>query len=469
VAAQAWFLDSVWWLLAVQPLLQGLCALELGERAEQPVDADAARSLWLAGLWADAAFALAALTAAISVHSLRLTELADPDRIANVETLYPGAVELVGLLWWLAACGRLFQFPFAAVRDIAARLSPRDNTMVWGVALLPVAMRWLPAGRWWWRASEATTELVSGWSVLAALIAAWCALASPRLRVRVAWLLGAQAACAVEPLVRRSTDGVESHVIAQWSVSLCAAAWLFVVFSGCGDANSSSPERSAPAAVQGWLWTTLAVWLAAVELTGVAVWPWVLTDEGPSASLGMEVLRLGVWGLSGAAVVVMAADARTESPLPRWAWGFAVLIVAPPALALSHGGVGVFDRVSETVFGSAGGLLAGVVGMAAGALWRLCSPRWRRGLEPAWRPLAQLGRQRFSMPQVFRHAILQPLLALGRLCSYLERRGPGLAGARRTSPAMTDEDLPPTGMEFYALSLWLAAAAVVATVLWLAR
>jgi hypothetical protein len=480
IAAQVWLLDNVWWLLAAQTALGGLCALALrpggchghAVRRVAVPDCDGhghvpdgvtlapESALWLASLWADAVFVLAALAAALSVRSLQWTELAEPDRLAQIQAEYPGMVELVGLLCWLAVCGRLFLFPFGAVRDAAAHSSPRANIAVWGLALLPMATRWLLAGRCWWAASTATTDLVTGWSLLAALVAAWCALASADLRVRVAWLLGAQVACTVEPLVRSTAEGATLFVVVQWAIALCAAAWLFVALEDCGDENAATSSASP----RGSLMRTFAVWLAAAELTGVAVWPLLI---GADPSLGTAALQIGVCGLAGLATVQLAADARTASAPHRW--GFMLLIVAPPALALFFGGARAVGVISaERTFGI--GLPATLVGMAGGLIWQFAPRGWRRGLEPVLRPFARLGRDRFSMPRVFDLAIRRPLAALASVCQLLEGRGTESlwAGSRGVHHA-TDEDLPSAGAAFYALSLWLAAAAVVATVMWLAR
>jgi hypothetical protein len=472
VAAQTWFVDNVWWLLLAQSLLLGSCAVAVKAHGLQPMGF---QSLWLAGFWAEAVFVLATLAAALSLGSLKMTVLSAADRIAELASSAPGVVALVGLLWWVAACGRLFQFPFSRVRDAAAQSSPLMNMMMWGVALLPLASRWLLAGRWWWSAEAVGTDLVNGWSTLAALAGVWCALASSDPRVRVAWLLGTQGALAVHPLVGASHVDLQPLVVEQWSVSLCAAAWLIAVLPSRGDSQISTSSTSAASASAV---ATVTVWLAMVELTGITVWPWCTPLAHAASSSGgllqfLPALRFVIWFLCGLATVQSAAEARAVTwTAPSW-WGVAWLLIAPMALVLAVGRTATEMEVSLRAPGAIIGPATGAAGVILGFAWQRCPSPLRQRLGTLWSPLVRLGGNRFSMAQVFLYGITLPLRGLAQLCLFLDwfvTERLFLDWNRRVSHGLgTDDELPSAGVEFYALALWLAAAALIATVMWLGR
>jgi hypothetical protein len=455
VAAQTWFLDNAWLLIIAQAALTGMCALLIGWRG----DGSAMRGWWMSSAWGDGVMLLAVLSVALPLGSLRLTDLANADRMAELQLASPGTVPLVGLLLGIALCGRLFQFPFSAARDLSDGASPLANGIVWGLALCPTAMRWLFASRVWWTATDVVADLAEGWSAIAALAAAWCALATSNLRVRVTWLLGTQVSYTVPALIHGSAVDVGSPVVEQWCISLGAAAWLFVVLSR-EDAVSTASTMS----------TKGLIWFASLGLCGVAVWPVFL--DPLEAWQWPQIVTVCAWGLCGWACVMNAADAGVGRLSARALWGSAWLVVAPCSIAFAavETGQGLMSAVESP--SALAGWSVVVCGMLAGVLWHRCPLLLRTRCRAAWDPLLSVGRQRFLMPMLFNSGVNLPIRGVAQLCRFLEWFviDAWLLGTLRRlqRPSSAADELQAAGAGFYALALGLTAAALTLTIMWLA-
>jgi hypothetical protein len=455
VAALVWFVDNVWWLLVEQAALLMLSAWLVGWQADGTPEGAATRTVWRAGARADVVLVMALLTAATALGTMRLTELSDPARLAALSTAAPGVIELVGLLWWLALCGRLFLFPLTSARDAAARSSPLVFTLVWGVALWPVAARWLFAGRAWWLSADVLTDLVIGWSALAAVAALWCALATTDLRQRLAWLLGVPVMVAVGPLMLGSAAVVLSE---QWLLAACATAWLSATVTN----SAQTPPRAAR-----W-WEASAIWLAVVNLLGLTVWPLSIMAGAEGAS-AIDRPLIGV--LSGFATVLFAADASRGGFSPREWWGWWWLIGVPLLGVAAFGVTGAALQRSFDQAPPLSGIVAVVSGVFVGLLWQTCPVSWQQKVRGLLEPLVQLGRQRFSLPQMASSGMQLSWQSLVQLSQFVDQAF--LSGVlwgrlhRQPPEHSPPDDLASATPEFYALALSLAAAAVTLTVMWL--
>jgi len=459
IAAQVWFLDNAWLLLVGQMALTGLCALLMGWNADGPTGGVAVRSLWMSGAWADGMQMLAIFGAAVGLASWQMSDFADAGRISELQSALPGVVPLVGLLWGIAVCGRLFQFPFSAVRDLAETGSSLANGMVWGVALLPLAVRWTVTGASWWSTTEVVADLGDGWSAIAALAAVWCALASEDLRVRVAWLLGAQGCLAIPALLDEPAAEASPLVVEQWSASLAASAWLFSVLRPV-----NRHERPG-------LTATALIWAAALSLCGIIFWP--ATFPADSTPDWPQLVRFAAIGLSGLATVHLAADAAVERLSVRAMWGSAWLVILPLTAAVAAGRFGERLMVELGSTCAILGWTAAALGIVAGLAWRSCPAGWQQKLGVVLNSLVRIGRQRFSVPKMILYGVNLPVRGAAQLCRFLDWFviDAWLLGTLRRlqRPSGVEAELQTAGAEFYALALGLTAAAITLTVMWLAQ
>jgi len=454
-AAVVWCTANAWWLLTADGALLALSAGLIGSR--KPSHGNSLRSQWLAGLWADAVLGLAILSAAGSLRSLSVTELSAAARIAELDMASPGMIALIGLLWGIAICGRLFQFPFGSVRDLAGTASAPVNAMVWGLAMLPVATRWMLAGRAWWSAVDALTDLADGWSTIAALAAVCFALGSADVRIRIAWLLGAQTAWAVQPLV--AGDPVISGVVfEQWCLAACAATWLFGGSPTPSDGANRAPSTGS---------TTAIAALAAIVLAGILIWPCALPETTDSSPHWISAVQLAVHALAGLAVVVLAADASQSS---RALWDGAWLVAVPIAAVMTLGQSGACVMSGAASHKVITIWLASAAGILIGILWRCCPAAWQEPCCTAIAPLTHVAGTRFFTLDLWRFAIDLPIRGVAQLCLIQDRlleliMSRGIRRLQCWGP--TDDELHAAGIEFYALALGLSAMAITLTVMWL--
>jgi hypothetical protein len=170
-------------------------------------------------------------------------------------------------------------------------------------------------------------------------------------------------------------------------------------------------------------------------------------------------------------------ESPPASGMPAWLAALAAIVLAPavagPTPWLQRYLTGVWTGGANTsestlfTFGNGIGLVVMIVGISAAWLWRpqVGQPQRRES------SLASLARNRFYMTEVLSTALVLPVRVAARVCLVVDRLIDGLLfGLPNRVSAAVDRGTGPLRnglVQFYGLSIVLAAGVLVVTVLWL--
>lgn len=428
---------------------------------------------WLCNAWADALMVLGGLMGAIELGTLSISACAERERVEWLEPR-PERWALVGLLVWLGLWGRLQLIPFVGLRGSARSWSVQTNMLVWWIAPLPLAVKWWSWGSAWWSTVPVLRSLIGEWSLWAACLTLWCAVASPSGRTALLWV-GSTSFSLASSLV--ATHALE-EIVGGCCLSLLAATWLGLWF-----------EKSASDAVQPHAKRINRIWIVgalAAIASGGAWWEYVQVDPPPiplfqgkseptfsdgwspwGQPLDLPVLTAVVACLMGWLCIRLAMQALAQTVDRRVHRADGLVLVSLAIICLEGWS---FERVQGLLRAPFMAWLAAGCMLGFGVI--LLPHSLQTYLSRLLAPLISVAQQQFLLPGLGDSLVQRPLRGVAQLCGHMERlfqeRGPNRVVKDLLQNAvhlLWDAQIT---ADYAILSLIMTVAALVMTMMWLA-
>lgn len=503
-----WLCDHLGCLLAAQGLLTGLTAWLVGRDSEsypeEPLCRDEGfgaasasgrpgvdareqtasrgraspclslmRRWWFSNAWADALLVISGLMGAIELGNLSISTWVESERVEWLESS-PERGVLVGLLVWLGLWGRLQLIPFPGLRDSGRSWSVQTNMLMWWIAPLPLAVKWWSWGSVWWSAVPVLRSLIGEWSLWAACLSLWCAVASATGRTALLWL-GSTSFCLASSLAAAHPL---QEIVGGCYFSLLAMTWLGMWF-----------EKPETCAVQSHSKKIIRIWIVgtlAVIASGGAWWAYVRGNSRPiplfqgeekptlkdglspwRPSRDLPVLTAVVACLTGLQCVKLALQAPEHTVGRRGHRADGIILVS---LAIIGHQVLSSARVQEMLGAPFSAWL--VTGGLAGCGASLVPHSFQTYLSRVLAPLIMVAQQQFLLPELGYSLVQRPLRGVAQLCGHMERllhdRGPNRFLKDLLQNAVHQLCDVQITADYAILSLIMIVTALVITMMWLA-
>lgn len=523
---QLWWLQQVWWMAGVTVMIAFL-VLVISSADDSPRSAEHARSWWLSMTVGDLALIMALIAGVGGLGDGLVRRFQDVEGLREFAGMRPATAIFVGFWWWISILGRTGQFPLCVTFDRVRTFSPLAWVVTVGLGGFAVGWRWSELGHAWWAASPSVFNLIVRSALASVLLCAWFALCTADMRVRVAYLTGAQISLALGPLCTGTdVDRLWASAVVMGTLGLAVWCWCVVT------AVDSTPENDPEARPS---WSRI---MTGGEGSAV-VWQWsmsprptvpaVLPTMVPAARSVAPVIMLMWCGLSIAAgswwwsdeplagavetsALSDGAGAPVESIAPMRPNGsipVSALAVAITAAAMSSGMRSLL-RVSEKTerrvsantaslalaVGPAGIILfcsrpAGAVvtigsqyslplaclafaALITGWVWAGWPIEQQQRAAQSFAAIQHLGERRLLIPGLLHFGANFPLRGLAQLFRFVDWSVLEIAcwGRLRALPETVrgfNEELRDAGNGSYALVMWVSGTALITTIIWLAQ